>query len=180
MEAVGEHPNFERICDKHFVAMFDVARNVVENELEGTPSEEIYRRRRAWRYTVQRSNWPLTEDETVQHMEAFNSVRGDTTLDELQWLNRTIAKRPVDSLVYFVRHGEQIKIGTTVAVRERVQHLALPLESLLATEPGGRIRESELHDQFDQCRAHGEWFWATPVLLNYIRALSDYRGNLAP
>lgn len=166
------HPHFEQFCEKHYQGMFSVARSVVENELEGEGSEEIWRRRRAWRYALMAKKWTLSEDETVQAMKERAAAQGDTTLNERLWIDRVMAGKPVESVVYFLRHGDQIKIGTSVDVRQRVQHLSLPQENLLATEPGGLEREHELHEQWAPAHAHGEWFWAVPALLAYIDELN--------
>lgn len=167
------HPHFEQFCEKHYQAMFSSVRSIVENELEGQGSEEIWRRRRAWRYSQQNAGkWTLSEDETVQAMKDRAVAKGDTTLDERLWIDRVMAGKPVTSAVYFLQHGDQIKIGTSVDVRQRVQHLSLPQENLLGTEPGGYEREDELHKQWAHAHAHGEWFWAVPELLAYIDELN--------
>jgi hypothetical protein len=79
-------------------------------------------------------------------------------------------------VVYFAQ-GEPstpIKIGTSVNAKNRLNGLRtgspVPLR-LLATTPGGRRRERELHKQFASYRTHGEWFAAGPDLLAFITGL---------
>lgn len=74
-------------------------------------------------------------------------------------------------VVYFVRMGDLIKIGTTSNLLQRIQGLSLTMGHVLATEPGGYMREQELHGRFAALREHGEWFRAEPELLAYIDAI---------
>lgn len=76
------------------------------------------------------------------------------------------------SCVYFARAGDRIKIGWSRQVASRLAHLqtgnATPIE-LLGVLPGARSKERELHDRFADARVAGEWFEATPELLDFIR-----------
>lgn len=77
-------------------------------------------------------------------------------------------KRP--RLVYFARLGELVKIGVSVEPVVRCRSLNA---ELLATEPGGRPRERELHEQFALSRTTGEWFRPSRALLFYIASLEE-------
>lgn len=68
-------------------------------------------------------------------------------------------------VVYFASKGDRIKIGCSLNVRSRCQHLGA---RLLATEPGGYTRERELHREFARYALTGEWFERGPRLLRYI------------
>lgn len=72
------------------------------------------------------------------------------------------------SVVYFIRMGDLIKIGTTTNLRRRVMGLSLTMKHVLATVRGGWVVERELHERFAHLREHGEWFRAEPELLRFI------------
>lgn len=78
------------------------------------------------------------------------------------------------SWVYFMRHDQIIKIGYSKNPRKRAA--ALASAEILATEPGGVERESELHSRFRAHRLHGEWFTPAPELLDYIDELRAKTG----
>jgi hypothetical protein len=56
------------------------------------------------------------------------------------------------SVVYYARIGENIKIGYTINLRQRLGALRIYDEDLLATEPGGRELEAQRHTQFKRER----------------------------
>lgn len=75
-------------------------------------------------------------------------------------------------IVYLVQAGDSgpIKIGHTLAERldQRLGELQTGSPQrlrLLATLPGGKSREAELHRKFQSNRISGEWFKPTPELL---------------
>lgn len=79
-----------------------------------------------------------------------------------------------DQTVYFIQANAPtglVKIGCAAHPSDRVRSLQTgspALLTLLGTEPGGAARERELHQQFADSRAHGEWFRPTPGLLLHI------------
>jgi len=87
--------------------------------------------------------------------------------------------------VYFMRCGPYIKIGYSVDPHTRLNQLrngdktkcpdGIDRKSivLVKTEPGGRDREYELHQQFKHLHHWGEWFTEAPELTEYIEALSE-------
>lgn len=85
-------------------------------------------------------------------------------------MDRSVAKRD-GSRVYFARAGDRIKVGWSKNVATRIAQLQTgnpdPIQ-LLATTPGGRSLEREVHSRFADARVTGEWFSATPELLAYI------------
>ena len=85
------------------------------------------------------------------------------------------AARP--SVVYYIRFGDRIKIGTTVNIRSRLDDL--PHDRLLATEPGGHDLESQRHAQFAEHCITGEWFRPAPELLAHVASLPLLPGRLA-
>jgi hypothetical protein len=84
---------------------------------------------------------------------------------------------PRPAVVYYVRVGALVKIGTTEQdLGVRLQMLP-PDRQILATEPGSLILERRRHEQFAHLREGGEWFRMAPELLAHVRAL---RGKLTP
>ena len=85
--------------------------------------------------------------------------------------------------VYFIRAGHRVKIGfsnhpDTRLKTIRAGHCKAPRgldtskAKLLATEIGGRERETELHKQFSHLREAGEWFRRSPELMTYIDSIA--------
>lgn len=75
------------------------------------------------------------------------------------------------NVVYYVRLGTRVKIGTTRNIEGRLR--ILPHEEVLAIEPGGYEVEALRHDQFSQLRVRGEWFLAEEKLLSHAAALRE-------
>lgn len=76
-----------------------------------------------------------------------------------------------DSVVYYIRRGDHIKIGRTTNFRHRMSPLRP--DAVLAVEPGGAALETERHQQFRRhhVRDHPdgiEWFRPGPDLLEHI------------
>lgn len=76
--------------------------------------------------------------------------------------------------VYFAQAGTRIKIGWSRNVATRITQLQTsnpdPIQ-LLATTPGGRTLERQLHTRFAPHRITGEWFQTHPELTTYITAI---------
>ena len=81
---------------------------------------------------------------------------------------------PSPPVVYYIRFGDRIKIGTTSRLLARMRDL--PKDELLVTEPGGRDLERQRHREFAAFRVTGEWFKAETPLLVHIARL---RASLA-
>jgi hypothetical protein len=73
---------------------------------------------------------------------------GDVVDDELP--------PPRVDVVYYLRYGDRVKIGTTANPRRRLA--AIWHDELLAFEHGGRTLEQRRHAQFAGDRLGGEWF----------------------
>ncbi len=67
--------------------------------------------------------------------------------------------------VYFAKRGELIKIGVATDPEARMRELSA---KLIATLPGGRDLERELHARFIDYCVHGEWFLDVPPLRDFI------------
>ncbi|RKR75770.1 GIY-YIG nuclease family protein [Frondihabitans australicus] len=73
---------------------------------------------------------------------------------------------PRVDVVYYLRFGERIKIGTTANPRQRFAQLRF--DELLAFERGDRAVEQARHRQFAAWREGGEWFTASPSLVDHV------------
>lgn len=60
------------------------------------------------------------------------------------------------NVIYYIRFGNRVKIGTTKDLRTRLARL--PYDELLAVEPGGYDVEASRHRQFQLHRVSGDWF----------------------
>lgn len=84
-----------------------------------------------------------------------------------------------DSLVYFVRGGDFIKIGCSRQPLSRITSFAewVPFKlELLATTQGGFDLECRLHSYFDSCRVHGEWFKPNAEMIGLVDSIRAGRG----
>lgn len=92
-------------------------------------------------------------------------------------LKRDNQLNPPSSLVYYLRFGDRVKIGTTSQrLQDRVTNL--PHDKILGWEPGGRDVERQRHDQFRLCRIKGEWFAATDELVRHAECCGRRHGVL--
>jgi hypothetical protein len=74
-------------------------------------------------------------------------------------------------IVYYLRFGERVKIGTTTNPRQRFA--AIRHEEVLAFERGDRRQEQRRHEEFAAERAgSSEWFALTPALQAHIDVLA--------
>lgn len=85
--------------------------------------------------------------------------------------------RTYDPVVYYVRLGDRVKIGTTVDLTSRLNsfrtvYMADDIE-LLATEPGDGLLERERHREFaaERLDARHELFNPSPRLLAHIESV---------
>jgi hypothetical protein len=86
-------------------------------------------------------------------------------------LSRADARVRVD-IVYYLRLGDRIKIGTTYTPRSRFS--ALPHDEVLAFERGDRRVEHRRHEQFAADRlGTSEWFRSSPALRQHIAQLAE-------
>ncbi len=93
----------------------------------------------------------------------------------------TPADLPRGSVVYYLRFGDRIKIGTSRTLSQRIK--VIPHDEVLATEPGAHELEHYRHEQFRNHRLSGfdrktqsEWFRSGDDLLAHIEALRAEHG----
>jgi hypothetical protein len=81
---------------------------------------------------------------------------------------------PRVDVVYYLRRGDSVKIGTTFNPRHRFS--AIPHDEVLAFERGDRRLEHRRHEEFAEDRlGTSEWFELTPRLRAHIAALAGGR-----
>ena len=62
-------------------------------------------------------------------------------------------------VVYFIRNGNRVKIGTTQNLRGRITRLSLRTDDLVRVEHGGHAYERSIHERFAEYRiGKTEWF----------------------
>lgn len=98
----------------------------------------------------------------------------NTAEEFADWATRVLkADSNTDEVVYYVRFGDRVKIGTTKDLTKRLAHI--PHDEVMATEPGGVYVERQRHQQFRHLRAKvgqgREWFQLTPELTEHIAAV---------
>jgi HNH endonuclease len=87
--------------------------------------------------------------------------------------------KPHAPLVYYIRRGDLIKIGTSAQLRCRLSQQVY--DELLAVEPGSYDLEDERHRQFAAVQVpkrpgQNEWFRAAEALLTHTDALRALHG----
>ncbi|HTL42617.1 MAG TPA: GIY-YIG nuclease family protein [Pseudolysinimonas sp.] len=83
---------------------------------------------------------------------------------------------PRVDVVYYLRHGDRVKIGTTANPRQRFS--AIWHEQVLAFERGDRRLERRRHEQFAADRFTGsEWFRMSPQLTAHVASVAAGVAN---
>jgi len=86
--------------------------------------------------------------------------------NHVRWTIPTGKHAPV---VYFIRNGNRIKIGTSTELKRRIRTLALRAENVALLLDGDRHRERQLHHQFADLRiGNSEWFAYEAPLTDYV------------
>lgn len=89
--------------------------------------------------------------------------------DGQQVMRWKIPSRKHAPLVYFIRNGNRVKIGTSTDVKRRIRTLALRPENVVLLLNGDKLLERDLHKQFADLRiGNTEWFAHEGALIDYI------------
>ncbi len=74
-------------------------------------------------------------------------------------------------LVYFLKVGDRVKIGTSTNLQGRMSSLSLSLTDVLLVVPGGRDIEHEYHQRFNRQRISydREWFNISGELRSFLQ-----------
>lgn len=78
------------------------------------------------------------------------------------------ASRDMGPVVYMVRIGGLVKIGTSRNLAGRLRQLKVPFTDVLCVEPGDQAHEHALHHRFRKAHVSGEMFRLTDDLQAYI------------
>lgn len=109
-----------------------------------------------------------------QHAAHRRDPIGDFLAPAVDAMDTALAARN-GARVYFAKAGDRIKIGWSRKVGVRIAQLQTgnpaPVQ-LLATVPGARALERQLHTRFAEHRVSGEWFRDDPDLVTYIARLN--------
>lgn len=85
-------------------------------------------------------------------------------------------KRGMGGVVYYIRFGNRVKIGFTTSLRSRV--MALPVDEVMAAEPGSYDIEAQRHKQFAADLAAGrEWFNPSGALMAHVAGVREVHGD---
>lgn len=111
--------------------------------------------------------------------EDSRRARTDGLASRLAWEGDYLAARRKlysgQSVVYYVRVGDLIKIGVTTNMKARMPQL-MP-DEILATEPGGPEIERERQAQFAHLKVRGERFKSEADLLDHIAKIREAHGE---
>lgn len=107
-----------------------------------------------------------------QNREQITDYRLNRTLEERRRHHREAelaeSRLVAPGWVYYLRIGDQIKIGFSTDVKQRVRQYP-PEATLLAVHPGTLTLEAEMHQRFAAARAAGrEWFHPHNDLMEHI------------
>lgn len=86
-----------------------------------------------------------------------------------------VKKRPRPGFVYFIRFGNQIKVGFTTNVEQRMRDL--PHEEILGVVPGTLEDEAAWHKMLAEYRTVGEWFRAEPEVLDALERVVSAQAS---
>ncbi|MET8866516.1 GIY-YIG nuclease family protein [Nonomuraea sp. NPDC004580] len=100
----------------------------------------------------------------------------ENTPEAKRSLRRDLARQRGSMIVYYVRIGNNIKIGWTTNLKQRMTTL-MP-DEILATEPGEEQLERLRHQQFAHLRVPPgrERFRPDPELLDHVEMLRSHYG----
>ncbi|MFE3031553.1 GIY-YIG nuclease family protein [Streptomyces canus] len=84
-------------------------------------------------------------------------------------------------VVYFLRNGTRVKIGTSQNLRRRITSLSLRREDVVRVEHGDQQYERELHRRFESLRVdETEWFELRGSLAEYLGLLDPDTASGRP
>lgn len=96
------------------------------------------------------------------------TAAGERAYERTQ-LRTYVDPRRHEPIVYYMKMGDLVKIGTSTNIAGRLE--ALRPERLLAVEMGGHQIEAQRHRQFAADRNHGEWFRASADLATHMERI---------
>ncbi len=118
--------------------------------------------------------WHGPGEPSADELARIEARARQLTMDLEDWIVQPERKvRSKRGLIYFVRAGENVKIGFTQNVDQRVAQLQtffpFQLEITLVL-PGSLLTERQLHHRFRASRVTGEWFRHGPEIDAFVQA----------
>lgn len=116
----------------------------------------------------------LDHTDPAMRERILRAVRGWYGLDKVlaEQRMRYAAKRHHDPVVYYMRMGGLVKIGTTASIVQRYE--TIQPQGVMAIEFGSYELEAERHRQFGHLHDHGEWFRLADDLGVHIADLREH------
>lgn len=137
------------------------------------PSEHWFARVFAEAHRVEMYGVEITEDILRNILLCFHQD-WIKQLDAIKERDRKTEKDRKVSVVYYMRIGDRVKIGTTTNLHKRMASIGP--EELLATEPGWYDLEEQRHLQFAHYRTSGEWFRYEGAVKDHVKELRKKLG----
>jgi hypothetical protein len=143
-----------------------IARETAER-IAAHQAVERERRRRRLTQIVESLGYTIAEPEPP--------ASAPTAPPAVKW---TIPKGKHAPLVYFIRNGNRMKIGTTTDLKRRIRTLALREDNVALLVNGDHRREREYHKQFAALRVgNTEWFAHEGALADYVTDHANQKGQ---
>lgn len=107
-----------------------------------------------------------------------------STDDQVRLVKSAIEAWPEGDGVYFAVAYDRVKIGKADNVARRLREIGtscpFPLSLVLVLEPGTMKVERYFHRLFRASRAHGEWFYMSEELVEFILEVQKMRREGLP
>lgn len=137
------------------------------------PSEHWFARVYVEAHRVEQYGVEITEDILRNILLCFHRDWMEQ-LEAIKERDKQTDKERDVSVVYYMRIGERVKIGTTTNLKKRMASIGP--EELLATEPGWYDLEKQRHAQFTHYRVKGEWFRYEGAVKQHVMELRKKLG----
>ncbi len=137
----------------------------------GISRQTFYRHVRTGKIEICRLGpMPVVKRDTLDRLLAERLLREKTETPAAEPASGHI----LNGRVYFIDDGFFIKIGFSSEPQKRIVKLqtASPFKlTLVASVPGNKRMETDLHKRFRHLKSHGEWFRGESELRQYIRTM---------
>jgi hypothetical protein len=102
----------------------------------------------------------------------FSDKKNNLLPEKYQWTNNL--KKESEDYLYFLVHGESIKIGRTLCPITRGRQLATALSGQfsLYVIPNKGFLEKAMHNCFSELRQGGEWFSYSDRIINFAKMVN--------
>jgi len=172
---VRESESYAEIADQRT----ELPELLSDHEMEALLSGDQARRPGTPRATPHREPLTAREKEALRNARkqrrALAAGHEDAFVHVVPGLARLApAETPTTShapIVYFLRNGNRVKIGTSTNLRERVGSLSLRMRDVILVVEGGRDTERAFHQHFAEQRVKNtEWFVFPGAVNRWVRA----------